>query len=246
MTLGKCEIACRRNCTCTAYANLDIRKGGSGCLLWFGELMDLKVIEENQDLYIRMPSSLLIGPTVPQPDFNSKIQVLTIILPIVALLICLSVAMYVFSMKKKRSYMKARGRRVHSIDRHYSDVEKEDLELNFFSLSIITKATNNFSVENKLGEGGFGPVYKGVLETGQEIAVKQLSRTSEQGYDEFYNEVVCVAKLQHRNLVKLLGYCMDGDERTLIYEYMSNKSLDFKTLLQHTNEVIMKIDAKSK
>ena len=52
------------------------------------------------------------------------------------------------------------GRRVYSIDRHYSDVEKEDLELNFFSLSIIAKATNNFSVDNKLGEGGFGPVYK--------------------------------------------------------------------------------------
>ncbi|XP_023757732.1 G-type lectin S-receptor-like serine/threonine-protein kinase At4g27290 isoform X1 [Lactuca sativa] len=226
MTLGECEIACRRNCSCTAYANLDIRKGGSGCLLWFGELMDLKVCEESQDLYIRMPSSLLTGLTVSQPGFNRKIQILTIVLSILVVLVGMFVAVYAFRMKKKRSYMKGRGRRVHSIDRHYSDVEKEDLELNFFSLSIITKATNNFSINNKLGEGGFGPVYKGVLETGQEIAVKQLSRTSEQGYDEFYNEVVCVAKLQHRNLVKLVGYCMDGDERILIYEYMSNKSLD--------------------
>ncbi|CAH1438449.1 unnamed protein product [Lactuca virosa] len=160
--------------------------------------MDLNVCEESQDLYIRMPASLLTGLTVSQPDFNRKIEILIIVLPILVVLMGLSVAVYAFSMKKKRSYMKARGRRVRSIDRHNSN----------------------------LGEGGFGPVYKGVLETGQEIAVKQLSRTSEQGYDEFYNEVVCVAKLQHRNLVKLVGYCMDGDERILIYEYMSNKSLD--------------------
>ncbi|CAI9273436.1 unnamed protein product [Lactuca saligna] len=173
-----------------------------------------------------MPASLIKGLTVSQPGFNRKIEILIIVLPTLVVLMGLSVAVYAFSMKKKRSYIKGRGRRVHSTDRHNSDVEKEDLEMNFFSLSIITKATNNFSINNKLGEGGFGPVYKGVLETGQEIAVKQLSRTSEQGYDEFYNEVVCVAKLQHRNLVKLVGYCMDGDERILIYEYMSNKSLD--------------------
>ncbi|KAL8501396.1 hypothetical protein ACS0TY_020799 [Phlomoides rotata] len=69
----------------------------------------------------------------------------------------------------------------------------------------LSKATDNFSINNKLEEGGFGPVYKGVLEDGHEIAVKRLSRTSNQGVDEFKNEVVCIAKLQHRNLVKLLG-----------------------------------------
>ncbi|XP_024978066.1 G-type lectin S-receptor-like serine/threonine-protein kinase At4g27290 [Cynara cardunculus var. scolymus] len=225
MNLGECEKACRKNCSCTAYANLDIRGGGSGCLLWFGELMDLKVCEESQDLYIRMPASLLTdeGLTVFQSGFNKKFQVLTVVLSI--LLVFLGIAVYACC-KKKRSYMKGRGLRVHAIDKRYSDVEKEDLQLNFFSLSQIGKATNNFSINNKLGEGGFGPVYKGVLESGQEIAVKQLSKTSEQGYDEFYNEVVFVGRLQHRNLVKLLGYCMDGDERILIYEYMSNKSLD--------------------
>ncbi|KAI3520125.1 hypothetical protein L1887_09349 [Cichorium endivia] len=227
MTLGECEIACRRNCSCTAYANLDVKNGGSGCLLWFRELMDLKVIEESEDLHIKMPASLFTDLTVTQSGFNGNIQLLTIVLPILAVLVGLSVVLYAISIKRKRSYMKNRGRRVHSIDRQYStDVEKEDLELNFLSLSIIAKATNNFSVDNKLGEGGFGPVYKGVLENGQEIAVKRLSKTSEQGYDEFYNEVVCVARLQHRNLVKILGYCMDGDERILIYEYMTNKSLD--------------------
>ncbi|CAL9060462.1 unnamed protein product, partial [Musa banksii] len=87
-------------------------------------------------------------------------------------------------------------------------------------------ATSNFSIESKLGEGGFGPVYKGKLEDEQEIAVKRLSKTSVQGLDEFMNEVVLIAKLQHRNLVRLLGCCIEGEERMLIYEYMPNGSLD--------------------
>ncbi|KAL8510466.1 hypothetical protein ACS0TY_017324 [Phlomoides rotata] len=102
----------------------------------------------------------------------------------------------------------------------------EDLELPLYHLSTITKATNNFSINNKLGEGGFGPVFKGLLEDGQEIAVKRLSSTSLQGLEELKNEVVCIAKLQHRNLVKLLGWCIQGEEMMLVYEYMPNKSLD--------------------
>ncbi|XP_058179978.1 cysteine-rich receptor-like protein kinase 10 [Rhododendron vialii] len=95
-----------------------------------------------------------------------------------------------------------------------------------FSLTDLVEATNNFSFENKLGEGGYGPVYKGILRNGQEIAVKRLSRTSTQGFEEFKNEVMLTAKLQHVNLVRVLGFCTEKEEQMLIYEYMPNKSLD--------------------
>nr|POE56944.1 cysteine-rich receptor-like protein kinase 29 [Quercus suber] len=95
-----------------------------------------------------------------------------------------------------------------------------------FDFGIIRVATQNFSDANKLGEGGFGIVYKGKFSNGQEIAVKRLSRNSSQGEVEFKNEVMLVAKLQHRNLVRLLGFCLEGDERLLVYEFVPNGSLD--------------------
>ncbi|KAJ0983536.1 hypothetical protein J5N97_011791 [Dioscorea zingiberensis] len=105
--------------------------------------------------------------------------------------------------------------------------QKNDLELLLFDFGTIVSATENFSADNKLGQGGFGPVYKGMLGDGQEIAVKRLAKRSVQGLVEFKNEVLLIAKLQHRNLVRLLGCCIQGEERLLIYEYMPNKSLDF-------------------
>ncbi|XVF77698.1 hypothetical protein PTKIN_Ptkin14bG0067900 [Pterospermum kingtungense] len=104
--------------------------------------------------------------------------------------------------------------------------QNEDMELEVFHLGTIYQATDTFSLNNQLGRGGFGPVYKGILANGQEIAVKRLSKSSGQGANEFKNEVKLVAKLQHRNLVRLLGCCIHGEERILVYEYMPNRSLD--------------------
>uniref|UniRef100_A0ACD5ULU1 Uncharacterized protein n=2 Tax=Avena sativa TaxID=4498 RepID=A0ACD5ULU1_AVESA len=95
-----------------------------------------------------------------------------------------------------------------------------------FDLSTLRAATDNFAESNKLGEGGFGAVYKGVLSEGQEIAVKRLSQTSTQGIEELKTELVLVAKLQHKNLVRLVGVCLEGQEKLLVYEYMPNRSLD--------------------
>eukprot|EP00253_Pinus_taeda_P007850 PITA_07850 len=95
-----------------------------------------------------------------------------------------------------------------------------------FTMGTLVAATKNFHDDNKLGQGGFGPVYKGITPDGKEIAVKKLSLRSTQGRKEFMNEVKFLAKVQHRNLVNLLGCCAEGSERLLVYEYLPNKSLD--------------------
>ncbi|XP_062012060.1 G-type lectin S-receptor-like serine/threonine-protein kinase CES101 isoform X1 [Rosa rugosa] len=100
-------------------------------------------------------------------------------------------------------------------------------DLRAFSYESIMAATDCFSLQNKLGEGGFGPVYKGKLSSGREVAIKRLSRGSVQGTLEFKNELILISELQHTNLVQLLGYCIHGVERMLIYEYLPNKSLDY-------------------
>ncbi|XP_028791118.1 G-type lectin S-receptor-like serine/threonine-protein kinase At1g11410 [Neltuma alba] len=113
------------------------------------------------------------------------------------------------------------------IEEQYHDENRAQPSLPCFSIKTIMVATNKFSNENRLGQGGFGSVYKGSLFNGQEIAVKRLSQGSRQGTQEFKNEIKVIGRLQHRNLVKLLGYCIHKKERMLIYEYLPNKSLDF-------------------
>ncbi|XP_074267434.1 cysteine-rich receptor-like protein kinase 15 [Silene latifolia] len=102
-----------------------------------------------------------------------------------------------------------------------------DAECVQYDFNTLKIATGDFSAENMLGEGGFGIVYKGTLENGQHLAIKRLSvHTTGQGAQEFKTEARLLAKLQHRNLVKLVGFCSEGDEKMLVYEYMSNSSVD--------------------
>ncbi|CAN6205633.1 unnamed protein product [Urochloa humidicola] len=104
------------------------------------------------------------------------------------------------------------------------DIEMVDSIL--IDVSILRAATGNFAESNKLGEGGFGTVYKGVLPNGDEIAVKRLSQRSTQGVEELKNELALVAKLKHKNLVRLVGVCLEQQERLLVYEFVPNRSLD--------------------
>ncbi|XP_031270205.1 probable LRR receptor-like serine/threonine-protein kinase At1g56140 [Pistacia vera] len=97
---------------------------------------------------------------------------------------------------------------------------------NTFSYAELRYATNDFDSSNKLGEGGFGPVYKGTLSDERIIAVKQLSVGSHQGKDQFINEIATISAVQHRNLVRLYGCCIEGTKCLLVYEYLENKSLD--------------------
>ncbi|KAI8007524.1 G-type lectin S-receptor-like serine/threonine-protein kinase [Camellia lanceoleosa] len=227
MTLEECKEVCLKNCSCTAYTNLDVRGSGSGCLLWFHDLIDLRVSSDNGlDIYIKMASSDLDQQVVYHGK-KRTIIIVSLALFSGMLLFALSLAFYV-RQKTKKLHLRKEGRVDHNSGPLYPNKNgKEDLELPFFDLATIVDSTNNFSINNKIGEGGFGPVYKGILEGGQEIAVKRLSEYSKQGPNEFKNEVICITKLQHRNLVKLLGCCIQGEEKMLIYEYMPNKSLDY-------------------
>ncbi|MCD7463255.1 hypothetical protein HAX54_050214 [Datura stramonium] len=212
MNIKDCREACLKNCSCMAYSNSNIRGQGIGCVLWFGDLIDIRQISNGgQDLYIRIEASGQAKRRV--------IKAVLITLITVALLSGLVFLCYYLSRRKKKD--KGIGGQDCT-----SEGPKVELELPFFDLATVAHATDNFSVNNKLGEGGFGPVYKGTLEDGQEIAVKRLSKSSGQGLSEFKNEVKLIAKLQHRNLVKLVGSCIDDEEKMLIYEYMANGSLD--------------------
>ncbi|KAM2930201.1 hypothetical protein COP2_037255 [Malus domestica] len=95
-----------------------------------------------------------------------------------------------------------------------------------FSYVELRTATEDFNPSNKLGEGGYGPVYKGTLSDGRVVAVKQLSVSSHQGKSQFVSEIATISAVQHRNLVKLYGCCIEGRHHILVYEYLENKSLD--------------------
>ncbi|KAF8009582.1 hypothetical protein BT93_J0557 [Corymbia citriodora subsp. variegata] len=207
MSLEECRVECQKNCSCMAYANSDIRE--AGCLLWFGNLIDIREIESDdydQYLFLRLPASELVH------SLSKKLVTITVASVISGLLIVGTTLSIIW---KRR--MKSRG----------LPSGMDDIDLPLYDFATVAVATNHFSQTNKLGAGGFGSVYKGTLSTGQEVAVKRLSKYSGQGPDEFMNEVLLIARLQHRNLVGLVGCCIEGEERMLIYEYMPNKSLDY-------------------
>ncbi|XP_059661356.1 cysteine-rich receptor-like protein kinase 25 isoform X1 [Cornus florida] len=149
----------------------------------------------------------------------STAEIIAIVVPIIVAVLLFSIGFWCIVMKKKK----------------YNTIKEESgaaddittVQSLSYDFATVEAATNNFSPANKIGEGGFGTVYKGTLPSGQEIAVKRLSTTSQQGAEEFKNEVLVVAKLQHRNLVRLLGFCLEGEEKILIYEFVPNKSLDY-------------------
>ncbi|KAE8677906.1 Cysteine-rich receptor-like protein kinase 15 [Hibiscus syriacus] len=174
-----------------------------------------------------------------RPSEKSKplALILGISLPIRMTILCAVASVYTWKTKA----VKRRGKRlmikkpmfffannVFALANMYFSFEFSKTKTNvpFFDFKSKLGVTNNFSEENKLGKGGFGPVYMGKFPGGEEVAVKMLSSVSAQGSEEFKTEVVLIGKLQHRNLARLLGYCIRGEEKILLYEYMPNKSLD--------------------
>ncbi|GFP94690.1 cysteine-rich receptor-like protein kinase 25 [Phtheirospermum japonicum] len=167
------------------------------------------------------PQPPILTPQTPSPTGpnSGNNTTRTIIIVAVSIAVCLILAVFVCILFRKR--IKQRPEENHDTMDEISTVESLK-----YTLGTIRAATNDFSDDNKLGRGGFGAVYKGKLSNDQEIAVKRLSKDSGQGDQEFKNEVLLLAKLQHRNLVRLLGFCLEGIEKLLIYEFMQNGSLD--------------------
>ncbi|KAG7585001.1 Protein kinase domain [Arabidopsis thaliana x Arabidopsis arenosa] len=224
-----CKDVCARNCSCKAYAVVL----GIGCMIWTRDLIDMEHFERGgNSINIRLAGSELGGG-------KEKSKLLIIIFSVIGaflLGLCIWILwkrLKAFLWKKKELPVSdIRENREHSVNSSSSPIkvlvgdQVDTPDLPIFSFESVASATGDFAEENKLGQGGFGTVYKGNFSEGREIAVKRLSGKSKQGLEEFKNEILLIAKLQHRNLVRLLGCCIEDNEKMLLYEYMPNKSLD--------------------
>ncbi|KAF2318247.1 hypothetical protein GH714_003538 [Hevea brasiliensis] len=235
MSPRDCEKECRRNCSCSAYASIEISGEGTGCLTWYGKLMDtVHNMEEGYDIYVRVDAVELAEIAQKSNGFLRRKDTLAIlVVSVVSAWLVVILFAYLWLKKKKKKRVRNTWSEIwlNTIGSSYKETsvqnEVEDSmshpDIAFFNLSTILAATNNFSPANRLGQGGFGV---GKLSNGKEVAVKRLSKNSAQGIEEFKNEVLLIAKLQHQNLVKLRACCIQGEEPMLVYEYMPNKSLD--------------------
>lgn len=228
-----CESTCLGYCYCKAYAY-----NGDRCLIWTSDdIFNLQQLDANNSegrtFYVRLFYSDSISKDISNEGRRNHHEVGPVLFAVLVPLIgvaTLSISLYCYyfsSPPRSKRAQKDKEQSKKILEGGIIDGEDNDGgQMLHITLHDLMAATNGFSEENKLGEGGFGPVYKGNLPNGIDVAIKRLSHKSSQGLIEFKNEVVLIIKLQHKNLVKLLGYCVDGEEKLLIYEYMSNKSLD--------------------
>ncbi|PIA54958.1 hypothetical protein AQUCO_00901099v1 [Aquilegia coerulea] len=230
-TTDECKQFCLDDCSCNAYSF------NSSCLLWKRDVFARQPLQEYEGqppLHIQLR---VAGTEILRPTSETRRQTSGGQKPLKAYIIVLiagSIFVGIFSCSLFAYKRKQIGKLIfettetsladlsRSVEPH--EPEQGKLELPLFDFNTVATATNNFS--NKLGQGGFGSVYKGKLLDEREIAVKRLSTSSGQGEQEFKNELMLISKLQHRNLVRLLGYCISRKEKILLYEYMPNKSLD--------------------
>ncbi|XP_058070903.1 probable LRR receptor-like serine/threonine-protein kinase At1g56130 [Magnolia sinica] len=155
-------------------------------------------------------------PVTPQTSGKKNKTALAVGISVSVGVLCIVLVVVVFIRKRSQTMS--------------TDEDEEFLGMglrpNTFSYMELKTATEDFNSENKLGEGGFGPVFKGKLLDGRIVAVKQLSVVSHQGNNQFVAEIATISAVQQRNLVKLYGCCIEGVNQLLVYEYLENKSLD--------------------
>ncbi|KAE8771316.1 putative serine/threonine-protein kinase receptor [Hordeum vulgare] len=216
----ECESACLENCSCQAYTF----SGGGQCAVWHGEFRNLQQLYadsgasgSSDDLYLRLSESGLqdLSRANKKKEGPALQLVVGIVLACVAAALVASALLAWFLLSRRR-----RRRRLDSMANEVSS------SLAVYSYGDLRAATKNFS--DRLGGGGFGSVYRGVLksgDTGTDVAVKKLEGLR-QGDKQFRTEVNTLGRIQHVNLVRLLGFCSSADEKLLVYEYMPNGSLE--------------------
>ncbi|KAJ9537847.1 hypothetical protein OSB04_030580 [Centaurea solstitialis] len=224
ISISDCFVKCWNNCSCVGFNSSTTN--GTGCVIWTGSNSFLVNPRDNST------SKYVINQNPINPSTGTKtkknLSQIWILIGVVIPIFFFVSGFYEYERRKRDEYFleltaSDSFKDVHQLESNGGNGN----DLLLFSFASIMAATSDFSFENKLGQGGFGPVYKGKLSDGREIAIKRLSRTSGQGLVEFKNELILIAKLQHTNLVRVLGCCIHREEKMLIYEYMPNKSLDF-------------------
>ncbi|XP_024020982.1 G-type lectin S-receptor-like serine/threonine-protein kinase At2g19130 [Morus notabilis] len=201
-SLGECESHCLSNCSCTAYAY-----DSSGCSIFTGELLNVKPLSADdgngKTLYLRLAAS-----EIQSSGKDNKGTVIGVVVGSVAgVAVFLAVTVFLILRRRKKTI----------------GTGKMEGSLVAFEYKDLQNATKNFS--EKLGGGGFGSVFKGTLADSTVVAVKKLESVS-QGEKQFRSEVSTIGTIQHVHLIRLRGFCSEGNKKLLVYDYMSNGSLD--------------------
>ncbi|KAK7342870.1 hypothetical protein VNO80_25827 [Phaseolus coccineus] len=222
ISYSDCEAACWSDCYCNGFAqNFD---DGSGCRFYHWNSSKDYIVDgtvSGQDIFLLENK----GNIIPHHHGTKRWIWISPVIATTLLILCASILC--LAIKKRKQVIQEKKRKEMSLIEHFGNDLNKKNGLKVLDYTLVVAATNEFSSENKLGQGGFGPVYKGTLPTGEEVAIKRLARSSAQGIVEFKNELTLICELQHMNLVQLLGCCIHEEEKILIYEYMPNKSLDF-------------------
>ncbi|KAK9156023.1 hypothetical protein Sjap_003503 [Stephania japonica] len=218
-----CKLACSNNCSCSAYAYTSV-----GCLTWYGNLLNIQQLDSGgDDLYLRLAASEVSSS-------GKKVSVLSVTIGVVSGMIALLVISVLVTFTILRR-MKRKVKASATKEENSPDQMHQYTFLTAFEYKQLKVATNNFS--EKLGSGGFGCVLKGVLPDSTHIAVKKLDGIC-QGEKQFRSEVSTLGLVQHVNLVRLLGFCTKGNNRMLVYDFMSNGSLHSHLFSQDDSKVL--------
>lgn len=202
-SMEDCKSACLRDCSCTAYTYV------GNCSIWREDLLNIQYLSFGDDLgrnlYLRLPMTELVAGL--KGKTNGRLELFIIIAATAIVILIAALGLLVSACRV----------------RNFSDAKPTDDVLILFKSSDLKSATKNFS--EKLGEGGFGSVFKGTLLNSTAIAVKSL-KCQDQEDKQFRAEVSTIGTIHHINLVRLLGFCVKDSKRFLVYEYMPNGSLE--------------------